>query len=336
MMISRRLTLVSVVVTCLFLYSQVVTAKPGSSKMWAAEAFSDPDYVVGMPDGWRNKVMPIDKNKLVVSLDKQMYLVLEPYIKKYAQEHNLTIDVFDGTCGNSAGMLRRKMVDVGGFCCPPNTSDRLPGLRFHTLGITAVSLLVHPGNKIDNITLDEARDIFRGEIYRWSELTRPNGHPGPDVRIQTIVRLHCKTRPGHWRLLLAKEEFFSIRAKEVGLVYDMNLNIASNPMAIGHAAWWLALSAYKDKGRVKTLKINGHDPGDLDALTIRGYPLYKSFYLTTWDGEGMRKPHAQELTEYLEKVINNQGRNYGIVSVSKLKQAGWKFKGDELVGHPPE
>jgi hypothetical protein len=336
MTISWRPILLSAVVICACLFLSTVAAKPGSSKMWAAEPFSDPDYVVQMPDGWKKQVVPTDKNKLVVSLDKQMYQVLTPHIKKYGQKHNLNIDIFDGTCGNSAGMLRRKMVDIGGFCCPPNNTDRLPGIRFHALGITAVSLLVNPDNQIDNITLEQARDIFRGEIYRWSELKKQNGHPGPDVPIQTIVRLHCKTRPGHWRLLLAKEEFFSIRAKEVGLVYDMNLNIASNPMAIGHAAWWLAVSAYKDKGMVKSLKINGYDPIDLDALILRGYPLYKSFFLTTWDEEGMKKPHAEKLTEYLKEFIENQGRNYGIVSASQLKQAGWRFKGEELVGHPPE
>jgi hypothetical protein len=312
----------------------MVSAESTSYGKWAAEPFSDPDYVVRMPENWERQAPPKDSGRIGVSLDKQMYRILAPPIKKYAEKHKLDINVFDGTCGNSAGMLRRKMIDIGGFCCPPANTDRLPGIRFHTLGITAVAFLVHPDNRIDNISLAQARKIFRGEIYNWSELKGADENPGPDVPIQPVVRLHCKTRPGHWRLLLKKEEFFSIRALEVGLVYDMNLHITYNPMAIGHAAWWLAMEAYKDKGRVETLKIDGYDPGDIGALLLKNYPIYKTFYLTTWKGQGMENPHAEKLVEYIKNLIEDQGDKYGIVSTSRLRRAGWRFKGEELIGQP--
>jgi ABC-type phosphate transport system substrate-binding protein len=273
-----------------------------------------------------------DNVNLIVALDQQMYRGLSPLIKKYGQNHNLKIDIIDGTCGNSAGLLRRKMIDIGGFCCPPNTTDRLPGLRFHTTGITGVALLVHPDNPINNITLEQARKIFRGEIYRWSELKKADGSFGAELPIQTITRLHCKTRPGHWRLLLKNEELFSLNMLEVGVISDMISQVASNPMAIGHASWWLAADYYKDKGKVKVLKIDGYAPNDLTALAAGNYPIYKTFYITTWKGERVENPHAKKLLEYLKGSIENQGRNYGIVPVSSLAQSGWKFKGSELVG----
>jgi signal transduction histidine kinase len=66
-------------------------------------------------------------------------------------------------------MLSRKAADIGAFCCAPGITDRLPGLRFHTLGIAAVVLLVHPDNPVDNISIGQAREIFMGETIRWSE-----------------------------------------------------------------------------------------------------------------------------------------------------------------------
>ena len=75
-----------------------------------------------------------------------------------------------GPCGISRGLLFRKTVDIGGFCCPPGRTDRLPGLRFHTLAIAAIALFVHPDNTIEDLTLSQARDLYRGEITDWSRL----------------------------------------------------------------------------------------------------------------------------------------------------------------------
>jgi len=301
-------------------------------KTWGAEPFSDPSYIFQMPQDWIAKALSKANDNLVVALDQQSYRVLSSPIKKYARDHHLNIDVIDGMCGNSAGMLRRKMIDIGGFCCPPGTADRLPGLQFHTTGITGVALLVHPDNPINNITLEQARKIFRGNIYRWSELKNADGRSEVELPIQIITRLHCKTRPGHWRLLLKKEELFSLNMLEVGVPSDMISQVASNPLAIGHAAWWFAINYYKDKGKVKALKIDGYAPNDLKALAAGNYPIYKAFYLTTWKGEKVENPHAKKLVEFMKRAIEERGRNYGIVPVSSLVQAGWKFKGDELIG----
>ena len=58
---------------------------------------------------------------MVVSLDQQMYPAIKPIIDDYAKKNAIKILVKDGTCGISAGMLAKKSVDVGGFCCPPGS-----------------------------------------------------------------------------------------------------------------------------------------------------------------------------------------------------------------------
>lgn len=339
MIITGRAILSRVAAFCfilalLVLYIPNVSAESDPSDKWAAESFSDPSYVVEMPESWKIQACSQDKSKFNVSLDQQMYRILAEPIRKYARKHSLNIIIFDATCGNSAGMLRRKMIEIGSFCCPPAARDRLPGLRFHTLGITAVAILTHPDNPIEGITLNQARNVFRGNIIRWSELTGPDKHPGPDKFIQPIGRLHCKTRPGHWRLLLKDEELFSINMREVGVIADMVLQVASNPNAIGHEAVWLALDCYKKKGEVKVLKINGYRPDDLEALLTRKYPLYKVLSITTWEGKGIENTHAGKLVDFIKETVENLDSKYDIVPVSRLKQAKWKFKGEELVGEP--
>jgi len=320
------------------IFLTTVYAEPSLFPGLRGPAFSDPDKQLQMPSGWEEKPIIHDSSfgdiDLAVNLDQQIYRILMPAAKEYAKKHHLHITVTDSTCGNSAGMLRRKMIDIGGFCCPPAEIDRLPGLRFHTTGITPVALLVHPDNPISDITLEEARKIFTGEISFWSELQTPDGRPGPETMIRTIGRLHCKIRPGHWRLLLDTEDLFSPRMLEVGTLSDMVSQVALHPDAIGHQTVWLATEHYKAQGRVKTLKINGHAPEDLNALLNGHYPIYKTFNITTWEGERLENRNADGLVDFLNKQVEGLDPKYGIIPSSRLRKAGWQFKADELIAEP--
>ena len=130
-------------------------------------------------------------------------------------------------------MLSRKTIDMGGFCCPAGKEDRLPGLKYHTLGIASKVILIHPENPINNLSVKQVKDIFAGKIFKWSELKTDKGEKGPDWTIQAIGRFHCKNRPGHWRLILPNENLFSPRLSEVGSIPDMIAKVTSQKAAIG-------------------------------------------------------------------------------------------------------
>lgn len=303
-------------------------------------AFIDYSRILEMPEEWERRPVTHEPSigdvDLAINLDQQMYRLFADTLKQYAKKNGLKIGIIDSTCGNSSGMLRRKMIDIGGFCCAPGAMDRLPGLKFHTTGIAPVSLFVHPENPINNITLEQARRIFMGEIYRWSELKMPDGRPGNEVMVNTIGRLHCKTRPGHWRLLLDNENLFSPRLIEVGNIPDMVSQVAANPNAIGHETVWLATEYYKNKGMVKPLKINGYAPEDLEALLAGRYKIYKTFNVTTWESKEAKNADALKLVDYLIKQVEVLDESYGIIASSRLRKAGWRFSGNELIGEPEQ
>ncbi|MGD2080007.1 MAG: hypothetical protein PVJ36_02605 [Nitrospirota bacterium] len=301
------------------------------------EAFSDPSKTQEMPEGWQRRPVkhapPLEDADLVVILNQQIYAAFLPIMQEYAEDHGIKIAVGEGTCGIAAGALARKEADIGSFCCPPGETDRLPGLRFHTLGIMPIALVAHPENPLDGITMAQAQEIFQGLIYRWSEVRDSQGRPGKDVPILTIGRLHCKLRPGHWRLLLDDEDLFSARLQEVESIPDMISLVAADQKAIGYEVPWM-LRQYRDEGRVKILKVDGLDPRNLEHLVSGDYPLYRTFSVTTWEGEGVGNPRARELVEHLLNEVERLGEKFGIAPASRLRQAGWKFNGDELVGEP--
>ena len=300
-------------------------------------SFIDPGQTFEMPAEWVKKPIGYerwaDKADVSVTLEQDVYQMILPLIQKYAKQQGLKIAVKEGTCGISAGMLARKAVDIGGFCCPPGRQDRLPGLSFHTLGIVAKAFLVHPENPVESISAVELRDIFQGKLYRWSELKTRNGKPGPQWVIRPIGRFHCPLRPGHWRLLLDNQDLFSPRLYEVGSMPDMIAQVSANKGAIG----WEVLGMvghYKNVGKVKPLRIDGYLPTDGNAIATKRYPFYRTYNITTWEGKGVENPRARALVDYLLKEVHSLGPEFGFVPASKLSKAGWTFKGDELIGEP--
>ena len=291
--------------------------------------FSNPDLIQEMDKKWMERTLTYNKENssadLVVTLNQQFFKFIVPYIEQYGRDNKLNIKLQKGTCGISAGMLSKKQGDIGAFCCPPAKTDRLPGLKFHTIGLHPISILVHPSNPIDNLSFATIRKIFQGETSRWSDLG------GEDSLIQVVTRLHCKKRPGHWRLLLDYEDLFSPEARSVGAIEDMFSLVAQNPSAIGYEVMWLA---HRNAGEVKSINIDTMNPKDLEHLLAGRYPLYRVLYITTWEEDHLKKPHAQKLVAFITHQIEQKGPSQGIIPVSKLKEAGWKFRDSELVGEP--
>ena len=307
----------------------------------AAPTFSKPDILSKVTRDWKNQPFKHDKAHadadLVVALGQQSYPIFHKLIHQYAEKNHLNIIIKPGTCGITAGRLRKKSADIGAYCCPPAKSDRLPGLKFHSLGISPIALIVHPDNPLDNITSKQARELFKGGTSRWSQIDKKQSNNFP-VLIKPIGRLHCKIRPGHWRSLLNDEDQFSPRLFEVGVIPDMISQVSRNTGAIG----WevpLMVSYHQKKGTVRMLKIDGHDPTDLKYVLSGKYPLYRSYSLTTWEKNAGNKNiksqlEAKKLVQYLQKHIEKVHTEISYIPPSQLRRAGWKFVGDELIGEP--
>jgi ABC-type phosphate transport system substrate-binding protein len=301
-----------------------------------APDFSNPEELAPAEAGWAARPIEYEAeladSDLVIALGQQSHPIFKDVIPEYARQHNLKIGVRHGTCGITSGRLRNKSVDIGAFCCPPGKGDRLPGMVFHSLGISPLALIVHPENPLQGVTLEQAREMFNGQLSRWNQV---NDAPQPELDrlIQPVARLHCKKRPGHWRALLGNEDQFSPRLFEVGVIPDMISQVSRNPAAVGLEVP-LMVSVHREKGEVRMLKIDGHAATDLDYVATGAYPFYRTYHLTTWEKDEKSKAIAMDLVRFLQQYIDEHAEQVGYVSPSQLRKAGWKFHGDELVGEP--
>ncbi|GMR21327.1 MAG: hypothetical protein BMS9Abin36_1927 [Gammaproteobacteria bacterium] len=318
----------------LFVMLSLMTVCSPAQAAHDAPAFSDPKVISPMSSTWKlQAVTPEAKNRdadLIISLGQQTYPALRATVERYAVEHKLNIVIRKGTCGISAGRLLRKTIDIGGFCCPPGATDRLPGLIFHTLAIAPIALITHPDNPISSVTQAEAKQIFSGKLSRWSALSSPVDR---NSLIQPVGRLHCKVRPGHWRGPLAVEENFTPRLYEVGVIPDMIAQVSKSPDTIGYETLYM-VRHHQSMGKVKVLQIDNHHPSDEEYMLKGHYPLYRTYNLTTWKGSSKRHQRAQALVEYLRSYIEKHHKAFDFIPYTALRKSGWKFRKDELIGEP--
>jgi phosphate transport system substrate-binding protein len=316
-----------------FLLATVVSA----TDLLRGQAFSSPDRQLPRDEAWLQQPVVYDekigKVDLVVNLDQSTYPWLKPIIDDFAAEKGLKIEVLSGTCGVTNRMFLKKKIDIGSLCCPPGYEDRMHGVEFFTLGISPLAILAHPDNPLEDLSLAQVQELFMGEIPRWSEIPQAVTQ-GFDKPVQPHAFLHCKRRPGHWRGLLDNEELFSTELVSVLQIPEMIGGVAANPMAIGYDMLWLATEHYRDKGQVKIIKVDGVDPADLARLANGDYTLYRTLNLVLWAEGAHRKPLAEELRRHAMATVEQQGATFSIVSAQRLRAAGWRFKGDELIGEP--
>ncbi len=330
------LTVCCVIVLAWFAVDGYSAEAPSSTKALRGPAFSEPGENHSIVTSkWNQKKIQYPREHqdvdLLITLDQNVYPVFKPFIDTFAAENKLTIKIIHGTCGITSGLLSRKQVDIGAYCCPPASSDRLPGMIFHSVGITPVALVVPKENPVNNVTMDEVRKIYSGAIKKWSELSDPAAKL-VDKPITLITRLHCKIRPGHWRVILDHEDLFSPMINDLGSIEDVLMQTKSM-RGIGFVAAWIA-DQKENRDNLKILRIDGFHPSDKRALASNQYPFYRSLAFTSWKAE-LANPVAGKLIGYIMKRLHEiEQTDKFFVSTKQLKMNKWQFHFDELIGEP--
>jgi phosphate transport system substrate-binding protein len=158
-----------------------------------------------------------------------------------------------------------------------------------TIAKDAIAIISNPTNPLENLSLDQIREVFSGKITNWRELGGFN-HP-----IDIVTREEGSgTRESFQKFVMGKEDI-SLGA----LVQDSNgavrQVIASDPSAIGYISLGLV------NQQVKAVKISGVEPS-LTNVNNGRYTLVRPF-LFVFDGEP-----AGEAKSFLEYVLSSSAQ----------------------------
>lgn len=178
---------------------------------------------------------------------------LQPLVEVAGDEYSnqnpgVFITVQGGGSGQGLSQVSQGAVEIGNsdlFAEEKNIDAS--HLEDHRIAVVGMGPVVHPDLPIDDITLEQLRDIFTGKITNWKEVG------GPDMPVVVINRAAGSgTRATFENVVLQGEK--SIQAQEQDNNGTTVRMINETPGSISY----LSFSYFNDK--TKQLKINGYEP----------------------------------------------------------------------------
>ncbi len=154
-----------------------------------------------------------------------------------------------------------------GFVCCPLSQQELDSkqLKIYPIAKEPILILLNQDNPVKNLSTDQVRRIFKGEIKNWKEVG------GLDKPIVVITRLHCKKRPGHWKTILPDASDFRKDRLNVSSANEMVKLVSDFKTAIGHtgSTWEFGKDSH-----VKAITID-HLQANAKNLKTGQYPFYR-------------------------------------------------------------
>jgi phosphate transport system substrate-binding protein len=211
-------------------------------------------------------------------------LLAEEYMLRHPKSH---IYVQGG--GSTAGIeaVRSRVAHIGMSSRSLTAEEK--NLYAVTIARDAISIITHPQNPVQDLSMAQIRQVFSGKIRNWSEV---GGHPHPIVLVTREEG--SGTREAFQKMVMETEEI-SLES----LVQDSNGAIrqvvSSDPNAIGY----ISLGLVNEK--VRALKISGVEP-TLKNIVYRRYRLVRPF-LFVFNG----RPEG-EANSFLEFVLSPEAQ----------------------------
>ena len=240
---------------------------------------------------------------------------VEPFAEVLAEEYMAQHGgkkIFIQGGGSSAGIqaVRTGSAMIGMSSRGLNPPEKAE-LKWMPIAFDAIAVIVHPRNHLLNLSIDQIRKIFSGEITRWKELG------GLDRPVTLFTREEGSgTREAFQNLVMKKKEI-----SLASLVQDSNGAIrqvvADDPNAIGYISLGLV------NKRVKALQVDGVD-ANLENISRMKYQIIRPFlFVYKNELEGL----AKEFLDYVlsppaQKILANEGL-VSVTAVPELrKEAG--------------
>lgn len=175
--------------------------------------------------------------------------------------------------GIKAAKQGAKSKETFGFVCCPLSDEEVKKeqLIVYPLAKEPILILTRNDNPVNDLSIEQVRGIFRGDINNWQDVG------GPNQPIVVVTRLHCKKRPGHWKTILPSHKEFRQERLNVKSAAAMVQRVSDFQGAIGHTgATW----KFKAEDKVKVISVNGIKP-TAENLANGKYPFYRQLSAIT-------------------------------------------------------
>ena len=190
-----------------------------------------------------------------------------------AENPDVTVNYSGTGSGTGIESATAGTCDIGLSSRALKEEETAAGAVSNVVALDGVAVIVNPANTVEDLTVEQIAQIFKGEITNWSPLG------GADLEIAVYGREAGSGTRGAFEEIVGVEDACKL-TNEYSSTGDVIGNVASNENAIGYAS----LSAVGDT--VKAVKVGGIECSE---ATIKDgtYAIQRPFVMVTKDGAAL-------------------------------------------------
>ena len=213
--------------------------------------------------------------------------------------------------GSSAGIeaVSNGTADIATSSRDLNDDEKDLGLTPIVIAHDGIAVIVNEDNPVDNLSVDQLRDIYAGKITNWKDVG------GDDLPIQIINRDEASGTREAFRTIVMGDASFDRSAAVLSGTGQVRDVVSRSRGAIGYISLGFVKSKYAAT-QVKPLSVEHVEPSE-KTVSSGGYPISRDLYFFV---KGKPSAAAQGYIDYvLSEKMDHQIREAGFIPVDHTK-----------------
>lgn len=215
----------------------------------------------------------------------------EKLAAKYKEKDNANIEI--NQIGSSAGISNaiNGVSEIGMSSRDLKEEEKANGLNEVVIAYDGIVIVTHPSNKVKNLTMEQVKQIFTGEVTNWSELG------GDDMEIVVVSREDGSGSRDAFQEIVGYSSGELVRS---AIIASGNGNIKTTVANNKHAVGFISFEYIDDS--ISTIDIDGVEATAENVLQQK-YSLSRPFLFVYKDGN-----LSEAGQQFIDFILSEEGQ----------------------------